>query len=141
MRFGWVASIVMVALLAVSCSSGTGSSTGATTPKHHRHHHKTTTTTTTGGSGAASTTTTIAAGAADVVACNTFHSFVAKGHESHKAASEDLRRLFREFKKSENKDLRAEGHRAAKALLSNDAKVFKKDFFAIYLACNRLGAG
>ena len=56
-------------------------------------------------------------------------------------ASEDLRRLFREFKKSENKDLRAEGHRAAKALLSNDAKVFKKDFFAIYLACNRLGAG
>lgn len=127
-----------MALLGTGCGSSGDSTT--TTLKHtHKHRSLSATTTTT-----THTPTTaapkLASGTEDKAACTTFATIGNDAHKSHHVIAVDFRKLFRDMKHAENKDLRKEGHRSAVDLLSGKIHAFKTAFYSIFLICDQMGA-
>jgi hypothetical protein len=138
MRHMWIVGLAVLVCFGAACSSSPSPKSATTTTVKHRHHHRTTTTTTT--TTAPSTTgSTVASGVNDKTACMTFMSIGSDAHKSRKVIATDFRRLFKELHQAESTNIKDEGHRAAKALLTDKVKAFKKAFFDLDLLCTQIG--
>ena len=141
MRTLWIGALVGLALLGAACSGSTDNTT-PTTLRHHyvRHRHRTTTTTTTA-TASTTPTTKLASGPNDQLACTSFTALSRDVGKGHRVIAAAFLKLFREAKTAENVTLRKDAHQAARALLQNNVKRFKRDFTGVYLTCYAMQVG
>ena len=140
MRYSWAGGLVAIAILGAACSGGGGTLTSTTVHHHRKYHHahRPKTKVTTPPVSTATTVPKLASGPRDLQACNSFSSLGRDAGRSRRVIGADLRQLFREFRRAENRTMRRDGHEAAKALLKDNRSGVKSGFSSIFLLCTSM---